>query len=159
MAVLGRCRNDDQLAPEWVKDARMTMKSSKKRFKTALAALERSASALRLLAEDLPLLQDAQDFAEQVLQACQMLQGELALLGKEAFSEQMGGGEALLLGEFVDQDLISMLEEKFALVLGADESEALAEFMHQLLAKMEKQFFIVMNDVLALQGALTEKAD
>mgnify|MGYP001768595755 CR=1 FL=1 len=130
------------------------MKSTKKRFKSLLAVVERDALDLRGLAQGIALLEEVSLLADTTLCACEALRLRAAELPKQGFVQQILQEDALLrLDELVDQDVVSELERRFVGSLRGVDSPELSELLRQLLEKVE-QSIAQMSENIQQLGAL-----
>lgn len=135
------------------------MKSVKKRFKMALAEVEKVADELQLLTADVTLLESVRELASNVLRACKRMERRVKRVHKVGFAEQMLEDEALLLlDEIVDSDVISVLEQRFSAALGESGEGQVLDMMRQLLEKLEKKLAL-LNESIQRLGGLLNQAD
>ena len=129
------------------------MKSIKKRFKLVLAEVERSAVDLRLLTDQLALLEDVAQLADRVLGVCQGLRMRASELHKAEFAMQMAADASLVeLGEIVDGDWVSAIEQRFSEV--CPDEGPLREFLEQLLEKLETCHIVMIQNIQRLLALL-----
>jgi len=129
------------------------VKSTKKRFKFLLAEVDRSAVDLRLLTDQLVLLEDVAQLADRVLGICQDLRMRASELHKVEFAVQMAGEENLVeLDEIVGGDLISAIEQRFSEI--CSDEDLLREFLEQLLEKLEACHVAMVQNIQRLLALL-----
>lgn len=134
------------------------MKSIKKRFRAALAEVERAANDLLLISADVTLLGDVQELAGSVLEACGQLESRAAQLRKVDFVECMREEPVLrVLDEFVDSDVLSVVEERLSLVVVDEVGGQAGELLRQLLDKLENRLALLNEAIQQLGGLLNEE--
>ncbi|AEG01710.1 hypothetical protein [Methylomonas methanica] len=133
------------------------MKSVKKRFKMALAEVEKVAGELQFLTANMTLLEPVQEIASSVLLACKRMGRRVKQVHKVDFAEQMLEDDALLrLEEIVDNDVISVLEQRFSAALGEMGEGQVLDMMRQLLEKLEKKLALLNESIQRLGGVLNQ---
>lgn len=124
----------------------------------ALAKVGEAANDLLLLAAEVAILEPVQEYADSVLQACEVLEQHARQLHKADFAERIVENEALLrLDELVDNDLISIVEERFAAALGETTDGQVVEMLRQLLERLEKKLALLNENIQQLGGLLNER--
>lgn len=133
------------------------MKSIKKRFKHTLAEIEQQASTLCLLTAELSLLESLYKLSSQVLQVCEQLEQQASALNKTDFIEGMAGNPGVIqLNEWVDADVMSLLEQQFFAAVDNHADSNIGEFLQQLLEKLEPRYTQMLNNIQQLSGLLDE---
>ena len=134
------------------------MKSIKKRFKSELAQLRKTAEQLLWMTSELSLLDEISDHARLILNACRDLEDSCDELRKEHFIAGIAEAEALtVLEELCDADWVSGLENRIYRQEAAFPGEIDA-YLQQLVEKLEKQINRLSLGIQQLLAVLEEKS-
>lgn len=133
------------------------MKSVKKRFKMALAEVDKVAYELQLLTADIVLLEPIQAIVASVSRQCKSVERRVKQAHKVGFAEQMLQDDALLqLEELVDSDVMSVLEQRLSSALGGTGEAQMLDMTMQLLEKLEKKWVLLNESIQRLGGLLSQ---
>lgn len=133
------------------------MKSVKKRFKMALAEVDKVAYELQLLTADIVLLEPIQAIVASVSRQCKNVERRVKQAHKVGFAEQMLQDDALLqLEELVDSDVMSVLEQRLSSALGGTGEAQMLDMTMQLLEKLEKKWVLLNESIQRLGGLLSQ---
>lgn len=131
------------------------MKSIKKQFKTILSEIELNAHQLDLLSDDLTILSELHQLAQQILAAVQVLSDQSVELKKTDFISTIQYSPAFIkLEELIDHDVISQVELVFFASQDNDVSTTLGQFLKELLDKLDAHFAKLIKNINQLCALL-----